>query len=120
MKNSKTEPIEPRFESVIDEAIRYINLMLTKKEFTDRLMKSDDDDWLAIILSPYGRFPPIMDEVVERFKLKGFECSWNSEYDARGPWHSFLVHKKHFMGVGVSISCSPYGLGETFYNSVII
>jgi len=111
------KPIKPEFDLLIDEAIKYINQKLSEKHFTDRFTKPDDE-WYAIILAPYHRFTPVMDDVVKRFKKDGWDCSWSAEYDARGPWHSFLVNKKYFKGVGISMSCSPYGLGQTFYNEI--
>ena len=110
--------IKPDFKPLLEEAIDYINQKLKEKKFHDRFTKPDDE-WYAISLAPYGRFVSVMDDVVEVFKKEGWTCSWSNEYDARGPWHSFLVHKKHFKGIGISMSCSPYGCGTTFYNEII-
>lgn len=96
----KTEPIKPTEptltikEGEIEDAINYINYMLSSKQFHFQHFRRDNHR--AIILSPYGAYVNVMDEVVERFKNVGWDCFWDLANDARGPHYCFYVHEKHF------------------------
>ena len=96
----KIEPIKPNEptltiqEEEIEKAIKYINSMLSRKEFHNQHFPKENHR--AIILSPFGAYINVMNEVVERFKSVGWDCFWGSAYDARGPHYCFYIHEKHF------------------------
>lgn len=105
MKN--TEPISPdqkdSSDSIVDsplydEAVRFINGNITLRNWHQMITQRDElrNNYHAILQSPVNYYNSVMPLVVDAFKAKGWDCLFESAYDARGPHHCFYVHKKHF------------------------
>ena len=75
-------------------AIKYINENIRKRNWHDQINKVPD--YHAIILTPYGQYINLMDNVVEKFKAEGWNCYWGPAKDARGPHYCFYVSIHHF------------------------
>lgn len=81
-----------------DEALRFINEAISCKNWHKMYLQKQEiqDNYNAILQKPYGKYNSVMPLVVEDFKAAGWDCFFESAYDARGPHHCFYVHKKHF------------------------
>jgi hypothetical protein len=96
----KSKPISLNNEAITNKdydlnlAIDYINNKIKNKEWHNQIVPVKN--YIAIILSPFGKYINVMDRVVEKFKSEGWDCKWGSAYDARGPHYCFYINACHF------------------------
>ena len=80
------------------EAVSFINEAISTRNWHAMWIDKENilNNYNAIIESPCGAYRSVMPMVVESFKEAGWDCMYQSAYDARGPHACFYVHKKHF------------------------
>ena len=95
------DPIKPTIKGPLyDEAVRFVNEAIANRNFHRMITQKEEviANYNAILQSPYEKYNSVMPLVVENFKVAGWDCFFDSAYDARGPHHCFYVNKKHFDG----------------------
>jgi len=78
----------------INDALNFINEKINKSLWHQQILEVQN--YHAILLTPYGAYLDVMNEVVEIYKSENYDCFFKSAYDARGPHYCFYINKKHF------------------------
>lgn len=83
---------------IYDEAVRFINGNIVLRNWHKMWTQREElrENYYAIIQTPVDKYTAVMPMVVDAFKQNGWDCLFESAYDARGPHHCFYVAKKHF------------------------